>query len=205
MSKIRQRNFTFADELPPHADGVMHSYIAYTARKDDAPHRYAGYISAPDISLAVEYACEHYGQDEECTNIWVHLVEDLLETPCAEESIDPDSGADGVDADEDPAWVVFTQNHRGDIHIETATLHAPDSKTALSRAVARHGDSRVQVRVVARDRIDSTEPDQLIWRTHDQTYRLARGYSKSVRTKWAAVRKAEDIDEYRKDDIENHF
>ena len=45
----------------------------------------------------------------------------------------------------------------------------------------------------------------MIWRTHDQTYRLARGYSKSVRAKWEAVRKTEDINEYRKDDIENHF
>ena len=34
---------------------------------------------------------------------------------------------------------------------------------------------------------------------------MARGYSKSVRMKWEAVRNAEDIDEYRKDDIKDHF
>ena len=30
-------------------------------------------------------------------------------------------------------------------------------------------------------------------------------YSKSVRMKWAAVRNADDINEYVKDDIESHF
>ena len=101
--------------------------------------------------------------------------------------------------------MVFTQKRRGDIHVETAALRAPDSSTALSRAVASHGNGTVQVRVVPRDRIDTTEPDQLIWRTHDQTYRLARGYSKAVRAKWDAVRKLEDVDEYTKEDIEHHF
>lgn len=205
MSKIRQRDFDFADELPPHADGVVRSYVAYTAKKDGAPHRYAGYLNAPDIDLAVEFACEHYGQDEVCTSIWVHDVDAITETPCAEETIDAATGTDGEDADTDPEWIAFTQKRRGDIHIETGSLRAPDAATALSRAVARHGGGMVQVRVVPRDRIDTTEPDQLIWRTHDQTYRLARGYSKSVRAKWEAVRKTEDIDEYRKDDIESHF
>ena len=63
----------------------------------------------------------------------------------------------------------------------------------------------VQVRVVPRSAIHATAPGQLIWRTHDQTYRMARGYTKLVRTKWEAVRNAEDIDEYRKDDIKDHF
>ena len=205
MSKIRQRDFTFADELPPRTDGGTRSYVVYTARKDGAPHRYAGYLNAPDIALATEYACEHYGQDEACTGIWVHLADDLTETPCAEESIDPGTGCDKEDSDSDSEWVVFTQKRRGDIHIETGTVRAPDSAAALSRAVSRHGAGTVQVRVVPMERIESTEPGQLIWRTHDQSYRLARGYSKSVRAKWAAVRKNEDIEEYRKDDIENHF
>lgn len=205
MSKIRQRDFNFADELPPHTDGETRSYVVYTARKDGAPHRYAGYLNAPDIALASEYACEHYGQDEACTGIWVHLADDLTETPCAEDTIDPAAGCDGEESDADPEWVVFTQKRRGDIHIETGRLHAADSATALSRAVARHGAGVVLVRVVPMRCIESTEPGQLIWRTHDQSYRLARGYSKSVRAKWAAVRKNEDIEEYRKDDIENHF
>jgi 1,2-phenylacetyl-CoA epoxidase PaaB subunit len=205
MSKIRQRDFTFAEELPPHADGVMHAYIVYTSRKDGAPHRYAGYLDAPDIDLALEYACEHYGQDEACAGIWVHLVEHLHETPCAQEHIDPATGNDGSDTESDPVWIAFTQKRRGDIHIEAGTLHAADAATALSKAVARHGAGTVQVRVVLQEHIESTMPEQLIWRTHDQTYRLARGYSKSVRAKWDAVRKLEDVDEYTKEDIEHHF
>jgi 1,2-phenylacetyl-CoA epoxidase PaaB subunit len=195
MSKIRQRNFTFADELPPHADGVVRSYVVYTARKDDAPHRYAGYLNAPDIALAVSLACEHYGQDEACTGIWVHDVQEITETPCAMEKMDPQDTSDTTDCESDPEWVVFGQKRRGDIHVESA----------LSRAVARHGGGMVQIRVVPHASIHATEPGQLIWRTHDQTYRMARGYSKSVRLKWEAVRKAEDIDEYRKDDIKDHF
>tara|TARA_Y100000591_G_C21569588_1_gene562735 strand:+ start:122 stop:739 length:618 start_codon:yes stop_codon:yes gene_type:complete len=205
MSKIRQRNFTFADELPPHADGVVRSYVVYTARKDDAPHRYAGYLNAPDIALAVSLACEHYGQDEACTGIWVHDVQEITETPCAMEKMNPQDTSDTTDCESDPAWVVFGQKRRGDIHVELASLRAADSQSALSRAVARHGGGMVQIRVVPHASIHATEPGQLIWRTHDQTYRMARGYSKSVRMKWEAVRKAEDIDEYRKDDIKDHF
>ena len=205
MSKIRQRNFTFADELPPHADGVVRSYVVYTARKDDAPHRYAGYLNAPDIALAVSLASEHYGQDEACTGIWVHDVQEITETPCAMEKMNPQDTSDTTDCESDPAWVVFGQKRRGDIHVELASLRAADSESALSRAVARHGGGMVQIRVVPHASIHATEPGQLIWRTHDQTYRMARGYSKSVRMKWEAVRKAEDIDEYRKDDIKDHF
>ena len=205
MSKIRQRDFTFAEELPPHADGTVHSYVVYTARKDEAPHRYAGYLNAPDAELALEFACEHYGQDEVCTGIWIHPADDIHETPCADDTIDPASGNDAEDVETDPTWIVFTQKKRGDIHVEVGSLHAPDAEAALSKAVARHGSGTVQVRVVGRDRIDVTEPGQLIWRTHDQTYRLARGYSKSVRAKWDAVRKREDVDEYTKEDIEHHF
>ena len=205
MSKIRQRDFTFAEELPPPADGTVHSYVVYTAKKDGAAHRYAGYLNAPDADLALEFACEHYGQDEVCTGIWIHLADDIHETPCADEKVDPTSGNDAEDVETDPIWIVFTQKFRGGIHVEVGPVHAPDAEIALSKAVARHGEDAVQVRVVARDRIDATEPGQLIWRTHDQTYRLARGYSKSVRAKWDAVRKREDVDEYTKEDIENHF
>ena len=205
MSKIRQRDFDFADELPPHADGVVRSFVVYTARKDDVPYRYAGYLNAPDIDLAVSLACEHYGQDEVCSGIWVHDVQEITETACAMEKMQPQTGDDTPDSDDDPEWVVFGQKRRGDIHVELAALRASNADAALARAVARHGGGMVQVRVVPRSAIHATAPGQLIWRTHDQTYRMARGYTKLVRTKWEAVRKAEDIDEYRKDDIKDHF
>lgn len=205
MSKIRQRHFTFDQDLVPSRDEALKSYIVYTSKKDGAPHRYAGYLNAPDINMAVEYACEHYGQDEICVNIWVHDVEVIHQTPCAEVTIDMDLARDAQDRDEHPKWVVFTQRRRGDIHIEAGAIHAPDSENALRVAIARHGKETVQVRVVPWDQIESTKPNQLIWRTHDQTYRLARGYSKSVRAKWAAVRDAADLNEYTKDDIQNHF
>jgi 1,2-phenylacetyl-CoA epoxidase PaaB subunit len=205
MSKLRQRDYTFDKELAPSNDVALNSYIVYTCKKDGSPHRYAGYLNAPDIHLAVEYACEHYGQDEVCVNIWLHHVDALRETACAEKSVDLTLGCDGQDTATDPAWAVFTQRKRGDIHIEAGALNAPDADTAFKRAIARYGKNVVQVRVVPLDQITSTTRNQLIWRTHDQTYRLARGYSKSVRMKWAAVRNADDINEYVKDDIESHF
>ena len=143
MSKLRQRDFNFAEELPPHADGVMHSYIVYTARKADAPHRYAGYLNAPDIDLAVEYACEHYGQDEVCSGIWVHLVDDLLETACSEDTIDPSTGSDGDDTESDPGWIAFTQKHRGDIHIEAGTVHAPAAEAARAKTLKERSRSHM--------------------------------------------------------------
>ena len=205
MSKLRQRDFSFDSELAPSMDGALNSYIVYTCKKEGGAHRYAGYLNAPDIQLALEYACEHYGQDEVCVNIWVHPANVLRETPCAEDAIDNTLGCDGPDIENDPAWAIFTQRKRGDIHVEAGLLNAPDADTALQRAIARHGKNVVQVRVVPFDQIKSTTPNQLIWRTHDQTYRLARGYSKSVRMKWAAIRNAEDINEYVKDDIQSHF
>ena len=53
--------------------------------------------------------------------------------------------------------------------------------------------------------IASTDDDDLIWRYTDQTYRLARGYSKDVREKWEHLRARKDIDEYEKDDLKETF
>ena len=59
--------------------------------------------------------------------------------------------------------------------------------------------------VVPTDVITSTNPDDLIWRHVDQSYRLARGYAKDVRDKWEHVRAKQDVDEYQKDDLKETF
>ncbi len=202
MSKIREQGFTFADELPPASDGMVGHYVVYTQKKEGAPHRYAGWLNAPDIDMATKYACEHYGQDESCVNIWVHDRTQMHETPVSDT---PLSGEDTPDDPEAPAWAVFTQKRRGDIHVERGQVQVAGHEAALSAAISRFGSSMTQVRIVPRDSMASTEAGRVIWRTHDQGYRLAKGYSKSVRAKWDAFRKTEDIEEYRKDDIEHHF
>lgn len=202
MSKIRECEITFSGELPPSTDGPAGSYVVYTQKKDGAPHRYAGWVNAPDIKLAEEYACEHYGQDESCINIWIHDGGDLHETPVSDT---PLAGTDTPDDSSVDAWAAFTQKRRGDIHIEQGCVHAIDAATALSSAIARFGEGATQVRVVSMNDIVSTNAGRLIWRTHDQSYRLAKGYSKSVRAKWDAVRSRADLEHYRKDDLKVSF
>ena len=51
----------------------------------------------------------------------------------------------------------------------------------------------------------STGEDDLVWPLSDQSYRLARGYSKVVRMKWDALRSQRDLSEYRKDDLKETF
>jgi len=202
VSKIREQGFTFAEELPPATDSAVGHFVVYTQKKEGAPHRYAGWLNAPDIDMAMQYACEHYGQDETCVNIWLHDRSRMHETPVS------DTPLPGEDTPDDPgatAWTVFTQKRRGDILVEQGEVRIGDEKAALSAAVARFGQGMTQVRIVPRDSMASTEAGRVIWRTHDQGYRLAKGYSKSVREKWDAFRKTEDIEEYRKDDIEHHF
>ena len=45
----------------------------------------------------------------------------------------------------------------------------------------------------------------MIWRSTDQSYRLAKGYSKIVRQKWDAIRASKDVDEYQKEDLKDTF
>jgi len=45
----------------------------------------------------------------------------------------------------------------------------------------------------------------VIWRFSDQTYRMARGYSKDVREKWTKFRDEGALHEYEKDDLKEAF
>ena len=51
----------------------------------------------------------------------------------------------------------------------------------------------------------TTEEEMVIWRTHDMTYKLAKGYSKQVRSKWTRIRDNPAYEQYQKEDIETHF
>ena len=60
--------------------------------------------------------------------------------------------------------------------------------------------------MVPKEAVTATNYDtDLIWRHTDQTYRLARGYSKPVKDKWQKLRRAEDLKEYEKDDLKETF
>ena len=55
------------------------------------------------------------------------------------------------------------------------------------------------------DAIAATDAGDVIWRYTDQSYRLARGYSKDVRKKWEKIRAERDLETYEKDDLEETF
>jgi ring-1,2-phenylacetyl-CoA epoxidase subunit PaaB len=205
MSKIREQHFDFPNDLPPHADGPLTHWVVYTQKKLGAPHRFAGYIDAPDPDLAMRYAREHYGQDEPCVSIWMHPNAAITSTGYTEEPIQPSSEPQSP-AQGNDIWIVFTQKARGGLHIQAGEIAADSTEVALSAAIANHADGRiVNIHIVPQAAIFASNPTDVIWREHDQSYRLAKGYTKDVRTKWDAVRARGDVDRYAQDDVKEHF
>ncbi len=202
MSKIRQTPLSFEADLPPATPDSRH-WVVYTAKRDGAPFKWAGYVDAPDSELALQFAREHYGLDEQCVGIICHEHEAAVDGPYELEPLQP-GNAVGDDGD---AWTVFTLRRRGGNHQTAGTVRAPDADTALARATAAMADGKISnIRVVPSNRIfETTEDELIIWRTHDMTYKLAKGYSKDVRAKWSRFRDEQTYEKYRKEDIAKHF
>lgn len=198
MSKIREREFTVSDELPEPTPDSRH-WVIYTSKKDGAPHKWAGYLDAPDIELALQYAREHYGLDEACVSILTHEHHDAVD---GEYSIEPlqQGEAAGQDGQQ---WTVFTLDRRGGNHQTAGVVNAPDAATAIDRGRALFAGKRVRnIRVVPTAKIHSTTAEELtIWRLHDMDYKLAKGYSKVVRAKWVKIRDEQTYEAYQQDDI----
>jgi len=202
MSKRRDIMYDFPGDLPGGKPDDAH-WAVYTRKKEDGPARWAGYLDAVDVTLALQYAREHYGQDEVCTGILIHRHEALADS---EYGVDPIAGGD-ASGDDGEAWTVFAQRRRGMIHIEAGTVRAPDAATAVARARSKFANGKVSnIRVVREADCYQTTPDELaIWRNHDMSYKLARGYSKDVRAKWAQFRSRSDDDRYASEDIKDHY
>jgi len=129
-SKIRKDVPIKEGDLDFEPEGDSKTFEVFIQVDQGKRHEHAGHVDAPTPDLALQYAREHYGQDQPCVSIWI----------------------------------------------------------------------------VEREQITRTNPDtDLIWRTTDQSYRLARGYGREVRKKWEAVRATEDVDEYQKDDLKEAF
>ena len=130
MSKIRDNVPLATGDLEFPEEGDFKTYEVFIQTKRGLRHSHAGSVDAPDGELALQFAREHYGQDEPCVNMWV----------------------------------------------------------------------------VPRDAIWSADAEHdVIWRSTDQSYRLARGYSKEVRRKWEAIRQRKEVDEYQKEDLKEAF
>ncbi|TVQ53052.1 MAG: hypothetical protein EA377_08885 [Phycisphaerales bacterium] len=201
MSKIRQNLDLGQAETPIDAEplGDLTPYVVFTQLKAKGPHLYAGWLEAADDGMAMLLAKEHYGQDQECTNIWSIDRADL-------------ASSDGLYAIENPpsgetTYRVFTQKNKGDIFLEAAEISANSAAEALEKArQAKPQAAKAHcVWVAPVDRIISSEPGEVIWRFTDQTYRLARGYTRSVKEKWKQFRDEESLNEYEKEDLKEEF
>ena len=202
MSKIREQLIQHEGDLPPGTPDTEH-WIVYTQKKTGAPFKWAGSLNAPDKELAVQFAGEHYGLDEACTAILTHHASFAHDGPCGLEPLQP---GDAV-GDDGPKWCVFGLPRRGGNLTLAGTINAPDVETAILRGTCEHANGKfVQFRVVPEKEILIADgKGTLIWRLHDMNYKFARGYSKDVREKWTRIRDEEKYEDYRKEDIHNHF
>ncbi len=80
MSNLRNNITAKNTPLPEPAGTDMDSWVVFTQKKPGAPHIYAGWLNAADEDMAIEFAREHYGQDEKCSNIWVVRKDNVIAT-----------------------------------------------------------------------------------------------------------------------------
>lgn len=202
MSKIRE-NLEFDDSAlncPEERD--LAAWVVFTRLRPDGPFLYAGWLNAADEPMALDFAREHYGQDQPCDAILAIERRHLVGTDLAA----PD------DAPRDPGdWIVLVQDAPGDLYRtpddEAAQrVTAATSREALDRARAAVGGDGVHgVWVAPASSLALTGENELIWRHVDQGYRLARGYSKEVRRKWETIRARKDVEAYLSEDLTEMF
>lgn len=198
MSKLRQQLDTSIADAPIEAErlGDLKPYVIFTQLKEKGPHIYAGWLEAVDDDMALMLAKEHYGQDQACTNIWAISRENM-------------ASSDGLYGLEDSAakWMVFTQKKRGDVFLEAGAVEGDSPEAALEQARSAKPQAAKAhcVWVVPSEHVLSTKPNEMIWRNTDQTYRLARGYTKIVKQKWQQFRGEDDLAAYEKEDLKEEF
>lgn len=213
MSKIRQ-NIAIDDPAAPvesRPTGDAKPYVIFTQMKENGPHIYAGWLEAVDDAMAIVLAKEHYGQDQECVNIWAIARESLT-------SSDGLYAADStrlaatrsrrlvVGGGASPSYRIFTQKRAGDVFLEAGEVEAETVTEAIDRACAKPQAAKAHcLWVVPAGKIVSTAPGEMIWRSTDQTYRLARGYTRDVKEKWQRFRGEEALKEYEKEDLKESF
>lgn len=200
MSKFRQQiDLAILDEpIGTEPEGDLKPYVIFTQLKEGGPYIYAGWLDAPDDTMALTLAKEHYGRDQVCVGIWAILRDNL-------------HSSDGLytlrKATAAPTtWHLFTQKRAGDVFLEAGTVQAQTPEEALELARAKPQAAKAHgVWITPEQHLVRTSPDELIWRHTDQTYRLARGYTKIVKAKWKKFRAEDAMREYEKEDLREEF
>ncbi len=197
MSKLRQNVQIGNGDIQSPAEGDLKPFVVFTQLVKGGPFIYAGWVDAADTRMALQFAREHYGQDQKCVCIWT-----------APQSALGGTGRVWLESDTPGrvrAFAVFVQKRRGDPHTSVGEVEATSSAAAVEAAWKAFDNSPAGIWVIERDVIIATDEDDVIWRYTDQTYRLARGYSTSVRDKWEKIRAEKDIEDYEKDDLKETF
>ncbi len=201
MSKLRQDVATTSTgEIAAPFTGDLHAFVVFTQLKKSGPYIYAGWLDAPDKEMAMTLAREHYGRDQVCTGLWLaprEYIGGLRENQSAEQ----------VPVSSPREYQIFTQQNAGDQYVSAMCITARSAAEAIfqARSQIEAGASLHNLWAIPVAEITATEEGELVWRLTDQSYRLARGYSKSVREKWEKIRGAEKTDEYEKEDLQDTF
>ncbi len=200
LSKVRRELAVNESELAVPEEGDLRAYVIFTQLKKDGPFIYAGWLDAPDDEMAILLAKEHYGQDQFCTAIWAaprEFIGGLREN---------------IDAAREPVatsreYQIFAQQSAGDQHISSIRVEATSASLAIetARSSVPGASDMHNLWAIPVDELIRTQPGELIWRNVDQSYRMARGYSKDVREKWEKIRADRDIREYERDDLKDTF
>lgn len=203
MSKLRdafESDYEVGDgefDAAPEAD--PRGYVVFTQLRDGLPFRYAGWLRAGDGDHAMYLAREHYGRDQEVGEIIAIDEQTLAGTDL------PWNVPSGDEAAARP-FAVFTQRKPGDVYLSADPVDATSLATALAAArEANASDAPSAVWVVDDAKVLRRDPDDMLWRNFDQTYRLARGYTPIVKEKWKQFRDEEALREYQKSDLKKEF
>ncbi|MGI9014339.1 MAG: hypothetical protein ACR2GY_08835 [Phycisphaerales bacterium] len=186
------------DELSSLQQPDLVGWVCFTQLKKDGPFVYAGWLDAADREMALLLAREHYGQDQVCTALHVaprEYVGGLREN------------ADGAreQVDSQRAYQIYTQASAGDAYLSSEIIEARSAQQAIDAARASIAADANHIWAIPVAAIATTDPSDVIWRMTDQSYRMARGYSKAVRQKWEVIRAERDLHEYERDDLQDTF
>ncbi len=80
VSKIRETPIAAQGDLTAAVEGDALPYEVFVQLTRGTPHLHAGTVDAPDEELAMRYAREHYGRDQECVHLWVVPRSAILST-----------------------------------------------------------------------------------------------------------------------------
>jgi phenylacetate-CoA oxygenase PaaH subunit len=164
----------------------------FAQKKQGAIHVHAGSLSAPDASMAQLFAREHYGQDQQCISIWVG-PRDIFT----------------ADGGEHESYEVFVQWVAGYRHEHMGEVSANNGAEAKTKCIEQFTGDKDYFTIWSAPVSKLTKIDgctDMIWReTTDQSYRLAKGYSRVVRKKWDAIRAKDAVDAYQEEDLEDTF